>query len=176
MNSNQIIILVGVAAVIALAVAGFVFQPFSFSEQPYPASNGATADNGTLPSGAILTVSEKTYGFGNVSMATGKVNHSFRLKNDGSSSLVVDKVYTSCMCTTAIFRKNGKPFGPFGMQGHGYIPSIKQTVEPGETVEVEVVFDPAAHGPAGVGYIERVAYLETSAGTQQLGINATVTP
>jgi len=66
MNSNQIIILVGVAAVIALAVAGFVFQPFSFSEQPYPASNGATADNGTLPSGAILTVSEKTYGFGHL--------------------------------------------------------------------------------------------------------------
>lgn len=169
MDSNKIIILVGIAAVISLAIAGFVFHPFSFSEGNNAADNNAQT-------GEMLVMAETSYDFGSVSMGAGKVNHAFQLKNDSSSPVVVDKVYTSCMCTTAIFKNGGKPFGPFGMQGHGYIPSIKQTVDSGETAELEVVFDPAAHGPAGVGYIERVIYLETSAGLQQLEIKATVTP
>ncbi|KKT83316.1 MAG: hypothetical protein UW81_C0021G0020, partial [Candidatus Giovannonibacteria bacterium GW2011_GWC2_44_9] len=41
----------------------------------------------------------------------------------------------------------------------------------------EVVFDPAAHGPAGVGRIERAVYLENSASEAlQLKFSATVTP
>src|SRR3989338_1285615 len=42
---------------------------------------------------------------------------------------------------------------------------------------LEVVFDPAAHGPAGVGRIERVVYVEHSAGDLlEFQISAMVTP
>jgi hypothetical protein len=50
------------------------------------------------------------------------------------------------------------------MPGHGFIPSIGEILDAGASVDVEVVFDPAAHGPAGVGRIERVVTLENSAG------------
>ena len=50
-------------------------------------------------------------------------------------------------------------------------------MNPGDDAVVEVVFDPAAHGPAGIGPIERVVTIENSAGRPlELAFNATVTP
>jgi hypothetical protein len=109
-------------------------------------------------------------------MKAGRVSHRFRLKNEGTKEVTVKKIYTSCMCTSAVFQKDGKRFGPFGMLGHGIIPSINQQVQPGEEVQVDVIFDPAAYGPAGVGYAERIVYLETSAGTQELMVRVMVKP
>jgi hypothetical protein len=81
------------------------------------------------------------------------------------------------MCTTALLVKGVKQFGPFGMPGHAPIPAIDQTLAPGERAYVEVVFDPAAHGPAGVGLIERVVTIENSAQQPvQLAFSARVTP
>jgi len=81
------------------------------------------------------------------------------------------------MCTTASLIKNNKAFGPYGMQGHGFIPKINEVMNPGEEATVDVVFDPAAHGPAGVGRIERIATIENNAGKPlELGFTATVTP
>src|SRR3989344_5793628 len=51
--------------------------------------------------GAKLSASEKEYDFGDVSMANGKVKHSYQLKNEGSGDLNVEAVWTSCMCTVA---------------------------------------------------------------------------
>lgn len=126
----------------------------------------------------VLRADERSYAFGTISMKDGNVRHSFAVKNEGSKEVTIKKIYTSCMCTTAILHKEGKKFGPFGMQGHGIIPSINQKLQPGEEVRVEVIFNPAAHGPAGVGKIERVVYLENDASPQpfELNIAATVTP
>ena len=90
---------------------------------------------------------------------------------------MINKMYTSCMCTTATLIINGKIFGPYGMQGHGFIPKINEALAPGEEAQIEAIFDPAAHGPAGVGPIERLIYIESSnAPTLELTISAVVTP
>ncbi|MBW6494803.1 MAG: DUF1573 domain-containing protein [Burkholderiaceae bacterium] len=139
------------------------------SAQPGPAANS--------PVGAGLRSSEYQFDFGSISMAAGKVSHRYYLANGGQDPVVIRKLYTSCMCTTAEFVKGIRRFGPFGMQGHTDIPSINQSFAPGERAYVEVVFDPAAHGPAGVGPIERVVTIENSAGQpMQLAFSAYVKP
>ena len=96
-------------------------------------------------------------------MASGKVSHVFAVKNTGTEPVVIEKIYTSCMCTAATLTKGERTFGPFSMPSHGFIPKIGMTLESGEEAAIEAVFDPAAHGPAGVGLAERVVYLETNA-------------
>lgn len=81
------------------------------------------------------------------------------------------------MCTTALLAIGEKQFGPFGMPGHMAIPRIDQNIEPNKEATVEVVFDPAAHGPAGVGLIQRLVTLENNAGESvELQFSAVVTP
>ena len=63
------------------------------------------------------------------------------------------------------------------MPGHGAIPRINQTINPNEEAVVEVVFDPAAHGPAGVGRIGRTVVIENNSGAPvELSFIALVTP
>lgn len=125
-----------------------------------------------------LSVEESSFDFGNISMAKGKVSHIFKVKNTGSEAVVLSKLYTSCMCTIASLKNGGSEQGPFGMLGHGYVPSFKEVLSPGGEAEVEVVFDPAAHGPAGVGKISRVVSLENNSkgGQLDIEISANVTP
>lgn len=122
-----------------------------------------------------LETKEASFNFGTISMAEGEVKHAFQIKNTGPEPVVIERIYTSCMCTTASLEIGAKKFGPFGM-AHGFVPSINKKLDPGEEAQVEVIFDPGVHGAAGVGYIERVVYLETSAGLEELQISATVTP
>lgn len=110
-------------------------------------------------------------------MAAGKVEHSFKIKNAGAEPVIIAKMYTSCMCTTASLLKNGKQFGPYGMPGHGLIPKLNKLINPNEEAIVKIVFDPAAHGPAGVGKIQREITIENN--TDQpltLQFTALVTP
>ena len=123
-----------------------------------------------------LQTTESSYDFGTISMANGKVKKMFTFKNSTSAAIVAKKLYTSCMCTKTTLIKNGETFGPFGMPAHGYIPEINKNIEPGQEAQIEVVFDPAAHGPAGVGPIERQATLETSDGQLVFKFKAQVTP
>lgn len=124
-------------------------------------------------------VSDKMlYDFGTISMADGVVRQDFRIKNISSAPIMIEKMYTSCMCTIAEFMMGDRRMGPFGMPGHGVpVPFLRQTIGPGEEAIIAVNFDPAAHGPAGVGRIERLVYLEN--GGQPLltlAIRANVTP
>jgi len=82
------------------------------------------------------------------------------------------------MCTEAVFEDGKITKGPFGMPGHGLsIPAANVTMEPGSEAEIIVTFDPAAHGPAGVGKIIREIYLEEGAGQPLiLRFSANVTP
>lgn len=124
-----------------------------------------------------ITTEENSFDFGSISMAAGKVSHSFKVKNESANPVKISKIYTSCMCTTATYIKGDKKMGPFGMPGHGVVPKINQIIEPGAEAVIEVTFDPAAHGPAGVGKIDRVVYIEGETDLlAQFGISATVTP
>ena len=61
-----------------------------------------------------------------------------------------------------------------------------ETLEPGdirelaklaEEMEIEVIFDPNAHGPAGVGLAERAVYLDNDRGVPfELTFSADVAP
>lgn len=129
------------------------------------------------PLAEVFSASESFYDFGTISMAKGKVTRSFKVKNVSDKAINAEKLYTSCMCTTATFAQKGATVGPFGMPGHGFVPPLKKSIAPGEEIEIVVVFDPSAHGPAGVGRIERSVYLENNL-TEPLILNiaATVTP
>ena len=129
-------------------------------------------------SAGFLSSLEKHFDFGTISMLKGKVEHSFVIKNENNYPVTIGKIYTSCMCTEASLIKNGKEFGPFGMPGHGFIPSINETLNPGEEAQIKVVFDPAAHGPAGIGKNNRRVFIQNESGKNilNLDISAYVTP
>src|SRR3989338_6985312 len=118
---------------------------------------------------------ETNFDFGTISMAKCKVSHEFTVTNTGAEPVLISKLYTSCMCTTASIMNGTEKVGPFGMPGHSGIPSIKVSLAPGASTQVEAIFDPAAHGPAGVGTISRVVILENSAGKPlELGFTGNV--
>ncbi|MBI4205493.1 MAG: DUF1573 domain-containing protein [Betaproteobacteria bacterium] len=102
------------------------------------------------------------FDFGNISMAAGTVSHRFSIRNTGDSAVTINKMYTSCMCTVATLITPAGRKGPFGMPGHGVIPAIFETIPPGGSAQVDVVFDPAAHGPAGVGPTDRVVTIRSN--------------
>lgn len=164
MNKTFISIIVGV-----LVLGGFIW---------IARPDGQSAVSSVASSNGALTVEgADNYDFGAISMAAGKVKHQFKIKNTSGEAVTIGKMYTSCMCTTATLMKGRKRFGPVGMPGHGAIPKINETINPGEEAIVEVVFDPAAHGPAGVGRIQRVVTLENNAGRPvELSFTAMVTP
>lgn len=123
-----------------------------------------------------ISAEELSFDFSTVSMAAGKISHIFKIKNSSADSVNIGKIYTSCMCTSASLEIGGEKIGPFGMAGHGFIPAINKTLAAGEWANIEVIFDPAAHGPAGVGPIKRSVYIENSGKMVELQISANVTP
>lgn len=126
---------------------------------------------------SVLVSNDSSFDFGVISMARGKVSREFSFVNSGEESLAINQIYTSCMCTTAVLDLAGRKFGPFGMPGHGFSAPIKAEVGPNEAGKLNVVFDPAAHGPTGVGPVERIVYVKTEDGaTLQFRITALVTP
>ncbi len=133
--------------------------------------------SGNLAS-TVLAAEVSQYDFGTISMMNGNVSYDFMLKNMMTEPVRVTKMYTSCMCTTAMMKIGDREVGPFGMSGHGGpAPAINEIIEPGQSVKVSAIFDPAAHGPAGVGRIERSIYLESDKGAPvELKFSANVTP
>ena len=170
MKTKKIIILT------ILAIAGlFVWGYFS--------KGGTTASvQGASVSGAsksMLVASETIYDFGTISMKNGKVNKEFTVTNLSDTDITLSKVLTSCMCTNAfIVNPDGKIKGPFGMVGHGgSVPPANELMKAGESRIIRVIFDPNAHGPAGVGKITRFITLTDSSGNSlQLEIKTVVTP
>jgi len=109
-----------------------------------------------------LVASQAFIDYGKIAMDKGAISMSFPVTNTGSEPVIVKRMYTSCMCTTAQLDIGGKRSSLVGMQGHGVNDRVLQEVLPGETVEVITYFDPNAHGPSGVGINQRAVYLETN--------------
>ncbi|KKR61498.1 hypothetical protein A2643_02285 [Candidatus Nomurabacteria bacterium RIFCSPHIGHO2_01_FULL_39_220] len=129
-------------------------------------------------SGALIAP-ETFYDFGKISMKDGNVSKVFKVANSGNQDINLKNLSTSCMCTNAyILDTDGKKRGPFGMPGHGGgITRANEIIKAGESRNIEVVYDPNAHGPAGVGMIDRFVYLEDASGNKlQFEIKANVTP
>ena len=160
---------IAIIVIIVVVLLGLMF----FGQRN--AATGPSAAEATVSS--ALTASEKLYDFGTISMVRGKVNHLFKITNPTGKDITVEDLTTSCMCTSAYFMDGATKQGPFGMPGMGYVPKANLLIKAGETKDIEVEYDPNAHGPAGVGSIDRFIYLASkSAGTLELEIKAVVTP
>ncbi|MBI5005441.1 MAG: DUF1573 domain-containing protein [Candidatus Lloydbacteria bacterium] len=130
----------------------------------FSTNKGDSTSRAETNSAGSLSATEDTFDFGTILMQKGKVSHQFEVKNNGTEAVTIQKIYTSCMCTQAfVIDSAGKRHGAFGMQGHGGVSSQTSIrVDAGATITVEAVFDPAAHGPSGVGLAQRSMYLETN--------------
>ncbi|MBI4094098.1 DUF1573 domain-containing protein [Candidatus Kaiserbacteria bacterium] len=133
-----------------------------------------------IPSGraSALLATETFYDFGEISMKNGNVEKTFEITNRTAEDITLESLTTSCMCTSAYIVKDGVRRGPFGMPGHGGpVPRANEIVPAGGKLGVAVVYDPNAHGPAGVGQIDRFVYLvDDKGGELELEIKANVTP
>lgn len=167
--------------VINIIVVGLAFIGL-FVWGYYTPKNGTTASvqsvADSLGSSSQLTVPETFYDFGTISMKNGNVTKEFAVTNPTDSDITIFTVLTSCMCTSAfIVEPDGSTKGPFKMPGMGYVPPANELIKAGESRVIRVVYDPNAHGPAGVGQIDRfVTLTDTLGGTIQLEIKALVTP
>lgn len=144
---------------VVVATAGMVILLALISKPNSSARTAVQAGNDVL-----TVVGDTKFDFGTISMAKGKVRKEFQVKNTAEQDVTLTKLFTSCMCTKASLTIDGKTVGPFGMPGHITVPSISEVLAAGATATVTAEFDPAAHGPAGVGAIERKVILENDAG------------
>ena len=113
----------------------------------------------------MLAAIPAVFAFGRVPINGGNVGTKFVITNVAGRPVRLLRVYTSCGCTTASLTfSDGTRAGPFGMPGHDLPIQYDRIVKPGERFEVEAVFNPAAHGPAGLGSVSRSVILETAAG------------
>ena len=118
---------------------------------------GSSQEEGSGP--AKIEINPKEYDAGTVSMAAGLVKKIYEIKNAGDRDLKISNMSTSCHCTTAILTVGDKASSEFGMNGSAF---WSQIISPGQTGFLEVIFDPAYHGPSGLGYAVRAVSFLTN--------------
>ena len=95
-----------------------------------------------------ITAAEVKNDLGTVSLKKGTVTTEFVIKNEGKSDLVVDKLSSSCGCTSASLIYQGKEGPRFYMAGHGHNapdPNWNVSIAPGNEAQVKVYYDPTVH-------------------------------
>lgn len=163
---NKTIVIVTALAILILGGLFWIGRPRPQSDSGAPSA-----------SATMLLAEEKLFDFGTISMADGNVDHIFRIANPTDKDINLKSVSTSCMCTSAFIESPSGEKGPFGMQGMGYLPPANEIIKAGEFRNIKVVYDPNAHGPAGVGPVDRLIYLsDESGGTLKLEVRARVMP
>ncbi|MDP2655766.1 MAG: DUF1573 domain-containing protein [bacterium] len=167
---------ISIIAIVLLIFVGLFVWGYNGKGQTSVAIQGAPGASSTTK--GALTAPEVFYDFGTISMKDGDVTKEFTVTNPTGNDIFVSTVLTSCMCTSAfIVLADGSTKGPFKMPGMGYVPPANETIKAGESRVIRVVYDPNAHGPAGVGRIDRfVTLTDANGGTLQLEIKALVTP
>jgi len=106
-----------------------------------------------------MTVDANTYDWGIIDYDGGIVSKNFSIKNTSETTLQLYNIKTSCMCTTAQIKTSEVTSRKFGM--HEKTTDVIE-VKPGETANLLVVFDPAFHGPSGIGPITRTVTMNTN--------------
>lgn len=158
---SDIKLIIGVVAVSVVIMVGGVFINAKVS----------TPQNVSFNNNVKLQVDKTTYDWGNISMQKGKVEKTFQIENTGISDLKLYNVSTSCHCTTAQLILNGQESPLFGMNSKS--PYV-MVVQKGSKADLKVVFDPAFHGPNGVGAISRRILVSTNdPGNAQLSFSLT---
>ncbi len=157
-------VIIGVIAVLVIAIGAYALGQRS----------GGANDENLLP--GRLEISETQYDFGIIGLD--KVSRTFVIKNVGEGPLTIERVSTSCGCTTAQLKKDGKTSVTFGMD-HGNLPKANMVLGPGEETDIVVSYNPLAHGLSkAAGTFTRVVYIQTSNPRQEseIAISMTVDP
>lgn len=159
--------LIGAFLVSILAIVGVAFLV-----------SKASKTEAELPQTEVLglTASPESYVLGDVPINGGIVSRDYEVKNTTDGKLTLKKIATSCMCTTAKIKVGDKETRFFGMEmpGDNNAP-VNLEIPAGDTAKVTVDFDPAAHGPQGVGAFDRIVWLYFSEGMKELKFNGVVT-
>ena len=136
-------ILIVLSAVIAISLVGIFILIKNNGSKPAPTGK------------AIISITPKTYNFGKVSQSKGITSTVFEVKNKGASDLIIDKIETSCNCTSASIIYQEREGPKFAMPGHGINEAIgnwQVAISPGDGAELKVYYDPNVHknfqGPA----------------------------
>jgi hypothetical protein len=154
------IFLLIIIAVSAVAVVG--------SKNPEVPDTKTTVEQSAPGS---VAVENTLHEWGEVPIKGGVVTASFPIKNTGENTLLLTNIATSCMCTTAKLVLGDSVSPEFGMHTKS---DYALEVPPGESANLEVVFDPAFHGPSGVGPITRQVKVTTNDPSQST-LNFTLT-
>ena len=104
-----------------------------------------------------LTAAPEPFNWGNIKINGGIVQAKFTLKNTSPRALKIAKLETSCMCTEASLKIGDQESPFFGMPGHAGNADWQAEIAPGAEASLTVKFDPAAHGPEGLGKVDRIA-------------------
>lgn len=114
-------------------------------------NNPATADSLNVASSPIFKFETDTHNFGKVTQGE-KVAYTFIFTNIGKSNLIIDDAVVSCGCTVPKYSKD--------------------PVKPGQTGEIEVVFNTT--GKKGMQYKTIQVFANTTPNVKELRIKALV--
>ena len=95
-----------------------------------------------------VVILETKKDLGVVNVKNGVLTTEFVIKNVGKSNLVVDKLSSSCGCTSASLVYQSTEGPRFYMAGHGQKepdPNWKISIAPGAEAQVKVYYDPTVH-------------------------------
>jgi hypothetical protein len=141
-----------IASLIGITLIIFVGGAFLVSRTSTP-----ELSNSGNPKVEVL--GESTHNWGEIDIEGGNVEKAFKIKNVGDSPLEVTNFKTSCMCTETQISIGNETSPAFGMHTRS---GWKGSIQPGETADVRVVFDPMFHGPQGTGPITRLVSFNTN--------------
>lgn len=119
------------------------------------------------------------YDLGSVPINGGMITREYEIENSTGEPLNLKKIATSCMCTQAKVSIEGTETKFFGMEhGMDKNPPVNLELPSGASAKVTVNFDPAAHGPEGIGAFDRTVWLTFTdpAGVKELKFSGIVVP
>lgn len=113
---------------------------------------------------AKISTSETKKDLGVVSQSKGTTTTDFFIKNEGKSDLVIDKLSSSCGCTSASLIYQSQESLRFYMAGHGFDEPNENwqvAIAPGDEAIVRVYYDPTVH-PDLVGPVTRTISIHSN--------------
>lgn len=164
--ANDIKIIIGAILFTLLLIVGFAFLQTKSTKEAQEISTQQIQGVSSDPD---------FYNLGSVPIKGGVVAKEYKIKNTTGNTMNLSKIATSCMCTTAKIKIGDKETRFFGMEMSGDMnPPVNLELQSGEEATISVNFDPAAHGPQGVGPFDRIVWLYFKQGIKELKFSGTV--
>lgn len=147
MNEKKILVSLVVATLLLIGGGAF-FLMKTMTAEPISASESVK-----------VAAVERNFDWGEIRINGGNATKTFLIKNDGTDNLKLYNIKTSCTCTKAQVEIEGVKSPLFSMHSTS---SWRGEVLPGREAKLTVIFDPAFHGPSGIGPITRLVSVDTN--------------